>query len=98
MVKGILCGAMVARLTSNQKVTGSSPVMENTFALFSQDILMIKVLPLFCEDWKINFSIFQSIVQSFTVSVVVEFSSILFLVLVYSMFCCSRNEIVVSSC
>ena len=64
MVKRILCGAMVARLTSNQKVTGSSPVMENTFALFSQDILMIKVLPLFCEDWKINFSIFQSILYN----------------------------------
>ena len=56
----ILCGAMAARLTSNQKVTGSSPVMETTFAVFSQDILMIKVLPLFCEDWNINFSIFLS--------------------------------------
>jgi hypothetical protein len=29
----ILCGAMAARLTSNQKVTGSSPVMETAFAV-----------------------------------------------------------------
>ena len=40
----ILCGAMAARLTSNQKVTGSSPVMEKNLSLLCLFIIPMLLL------------------------------------------------------
>ena len=40
----ILCGAMAARLTSNQKVTGSSPVMEKNLYLLCLFIIPMLLL------------------------------------------------------